>query len=60
MALTGKTKYRRSFNGKMILVVEERRTYTCPHTFEEDPYFTWRDATFTDVQDLLELKNEFA
>jgi hypothetical protein len=40
----------------MILVVQEERIYTCPHTFDEDPYYVWRDATFDDVQKLLEIK----
>ena len=55
--LTGMTKYRRSFFGKYILMVEYsyNATYLSGPSFDTRVHTAWRDATLDDLQELFKL-----
>lgn len=48
--LTGKTRYRSSMFGKLVLQVEEE--YLDFHPLGTDTLLRWRDADFEDFQEL--------
>lgn len=51
--LTGKTRYRNTFFGRLILQVEEIIYKDCMYSFDTYHFKRWRDAKATD---LLEIK----
>ena len=55
VALTGKIRYRISWNKKIIVQVQH--TYKLMGLFEinQKEYYEWRDATFNDFQELKQI-----
>jgi hypothetical protein len=51
-SLTGRTRFRVNWRGRVILRVEVERRYVCPYTFTESPssHTAWRDANERDLR----------
>lgn len=56
MTLTGKTRYRTSWRGKLILQVQVNGFVFCNYGDQLEEQSWWKDATFEDLQSLKEYK----